>query len=98
MNAQKTKRLSSAADIVSEYLINNGIGLFVPVADATQPNFLFIVYEPGLENAQFGNVPDVLDTLKPWLGGIIGTFEADNLRTLRIPLGLILNKRKAVSS
>lgn len=96
MNAQQQKRMERATETVDEYLVDLGIGLFVLVCDATQPNHLFIIYHPGLENAEFGNVPDVHETLKAWLGGSIGVHEADNSRVLRIPLALILNKRKAV--
>lgn len=98
MNGQQTRRLSRATETVSEYLLDKGIGLFVPMADAKQVDHLFITYKPGLESEAFPDVPDVYDTLKEWLGDVIGVFESDDMKTLRIPIKALLSKRKAAHS
>jgi hypothetical protein len=97
MSAQQNRAMR-ASETLSEYLLDQGIGLFVPVFDATQSGYLFVMYPVGVENAQFGNVPDVYETVKVWLGGSIDVHDTSALRTLRIPLALILGKRKAVRS
>lgn len=98
MNGQQKRRIMRALETVNEYLIDKGIGLFMPMSDATQPEHLFIIYKPGIENEAFGNVPDVYDTLKEWIGDSVQKFESDDMRTLCIPVKAVLSKRKAAST
>lgn len=95
------RRFQTAAEIVTEYLLDKGIGIFVPIMDATKPHNFLLMYPLNMEAAMLGfDIPDVRETLALLVGGDnIDTLETNDdgvqMRFLCIPVHTILGKRKA---